>query len=107
MPTPIETALLFEGEVRPLTFITGLNANGASLTALCQNPVTAASLSFNNSQITVLDAPTGVAKLTFDTTAANNMVGPWLAQFTVADANNTQISPIFNFKVETPLQSPN
>jgi len=101
MPSPQEGSIFTKGQLQPLTFITAFNANGASLSATLHYITVGNNVSFNNAQVTVVDAPTGVLQIT----PSLNYSGNCAIQFKKVGANNSSIeySPIFEFKVEDPI----
>lgn len=100
MATPVEGNIFSKGDIRTLTFVLGFNlAPLGTQAGKLYNLTTGNNLALNNAQITVADNATG----TITITANLNETGDWLAQFSSNNATLKSYSPVFSYKVTTPV----
>lgn len=101
MPSPVEGSVFTKGDILTLTFICGQNMTALPAKAgKLLNLTNSNNFSYNNAQITVVDAATGTLSI-----AANlNEAGLYIAQFKANNASSLVThSPIFEFKVIDPI----
>lgn len=100
MPSPVEGDVFSAGTVKPLTFVLGMNIEGlTTLAGSLRNLTTGNNYSYNNAAITVADNGTGTVKITANLAVA----GEYFAQFTANNATIKDYSPVYNFKVVSPI----
>lgn len=100
MPSPVEGDVFSAGTVKPLTFVLGMNITDlTNRTGLLRNLTSGNNYSYNNASITVADNGTGTLRITANLSEA----GEYFAQFTANNATLKDYSPVYNFKVVSPL----